>query len=616
MQTPKSRSGASEVPQRTSPVTPRTRQSKMTTGSESDSPSSGRPMIRTAADRSPKVLERKSPRSPASEKKRPSRIPELENQVSKLQEDLRKAKEQLSASESWNTQAQQEADDAKKQLATMAAKLAESQKQLIDLSASEEVRLQELRKISQERDKAWESELEALQQQHSMDSAAFSSAMNEISRLKHQLEMAGESEAVHAKQTEMAQLELQALKQDMFATHSHVEDLKSQVRYCRESEARAKDAVKETLIQLETSNAAMEVLRHEGLKAAGSLTSLSAELEESRSQVSSLEQIITKMKAYQFSATCEISNNSEGGNGLPDTTKEAEQLQTELTSVKAEVEQLKAAFEVAEIKCQEEHIQTMMEIQSVYELVEQIKSETSKRTLLEVELKKANEDIVELKTNLMDKETELQGIVAENEGLSMEIEKYRLRERDNDLEKELEKLKAEAADLKANLLDKETELQSILEENELLKSDIKKRDLEKGQGETEAEAARAAEREALAKLNYASVEADQSTRRLAKITEQLEAAQAANSAMEAELRRLRIQSEQWRKAAEAAAAVLSGSNGKIIGRTGSLDSVEYHQHVGGKLMNSPYSDDLDDDSPKKKNNMLKKIGVLWKKGQK
>ncbi|XP_068669213.1 interactor of constitutive active ROPs 2, chloroplastic-like [Aristolochia californica] len=611
MQTPKSRSGAPEVPQRTSPVTPRTRQSKTTTGSASESPSSGRPVIKTSADRSPKVLERKSPRSPASEKKRPGRIPELENQISKLQEELKKAKDQLSASESWKTRAQ-EGDDLKKQLAAMAAKLEESQKQLIDLAASEEARLQELRKISQERDKAWESELEALQKQHSMDSAAFSSAMNEISRLKHRLVVAGESEAIHAKQAEMAHLELQAMKQDMAATLSLLNDLKSQIRSCEESEAHANHVVKETLTMLETNNAAMAVLRNEGLKAADSLTSISAELEESRSQVSSLEQIISKMKADKLTVICEISSNSEGGNELQDTVKEAEQLKAELTSVKAEVEQLKTALEATEIKYQEECIKTMMEIQSAHELVEQIKSETNKRhSRVEEELKKANEDIVELKANLMDKETELQGIVAENEGLSLEIEKCLLRERENEQDKELKKLQANVADLKANLLDKETELQNIAEENELLKSDIKKQHLD-----TEAEAARAAEREALAKLHYVSEEADKSTRGVVRITEQLEAAQAANSEMEAELRRIRIQSEQWRKAAEAAAAVLSGNNGKIMERTGSLDNVEYHEHVGGKLMNSPYFDDLDDDSPKKKNNMLKKIGVLWKKGQK
>jgi len=58
----------------------------------------------------------------------------------------------------------------------------------------------------------------------------------------------------------------------------------------------------------------------------------------------------------------------------------------------------------------------------------------------------------------------------------------------------------------------------------------------------------------------------------------------------------------------------AGNNGKFMERTGSLDS--NYNPVVGKL-NSPYSEEMEDDLLKKKNvNMLKKIGVLWKKPQK
>jgi hypothetical protein len=106
-------------------------------------------------------------------------------------------------------------------------------------------------------------------------------------------------------------------------------------------------------------------------------------------------------------------------------------------------------------------------------------------------------------------------------------------------------------------------------------------------------------------------EADRSNRKAARVTEQLEAAQAASSEMESELRRLKVQSDQWRKAAEAAAAMLSaGNNGKLTERSVSLDNNNYK-------CSSPYAEDIDDDFQRKKNgNMLKKIGVLWKKPQK
>ena len=64
--------------------------------------------------------------------------------------------------------------------------------------------MQELRKISQDRDRAWESELEAVQKQHSMDSATLASAVNEIQKLKVQLEKAYESEDIQTKHVESA----------------------------------------------------------------------------------------------------------------------------------------------------------------------------------------------------------------------------------------------------------------------------------------------------------------------------------------------------------------------------------------------------------------------------
>lgn len=59
-----SRTGSLEVPQRRSPVTPRTTK---TPGSEPDSISSPNMAKRTPKNRSPKVIERRSPQSPVPE---------------------------------------------------------------------------------------------------------------------------------------------------------------------------------------------------------------------------------------------------------------------------------------------------------------------------------------------------------------------------------------------------------------------------------------------------------------------------------------------------------------------------------------------------------------------
>ncbi|OVA09919.1 Ribosomal protein S12/S23 [Macleaya cordata] len=575
-----SRPGSLEVPQKSSPTTTRTARQLKMTASETDSASSNS-VSRTPKERIPKVIDRRSPRGPATEKKRPSKVTELEPQLTQLQEDLKKAKEQLGLSESRKRNAQQEAEEANKQLITMTAKLEESERQLLELTSSEDGRLQELRKISQERDRAWQSELDALQKQHSADSAALASAMNEVHRLKIQLKMVAESEAPQEKHAETTDTEFESLKLDLAETLSLVENMKAELRDRKESEAQAKMLVGETLMQLETAKTTIDTLRSDSLRAIEAYNSLASELEQSRLQVNALERLVSKLQvdpSDDVGLSQEIDENGETG--------ESNHLKAELSSVKLEVEQLRNALETAKNTYQEEEVQKKMQMQSAYELVEQTKSESAHReSELLGELKKTKADIEDLKANLMDKETELQSLSEENEGLNLKMEKNRSNQRESELEIELKKLKADIADLKANMMDKETELQNLLEENEILKSESEKRG------------------KVIEELSYVKEEVDRSSKRALWVTEQLEAAQVANSEMEVELRRLKVQSDQWRKAAEAATAVLSTEN------NGKFD-FNYHGTFG-----SPYSDEMDDESPKKKN-MLKKIGVLWKKGQK
>ena len=83
---------------------------------------------------------------------------------------------------------------------------------MLELSASKEDRVQELDKLSQDRDRAWESELEAIQKQHAMDDAALGSTMNEVQRLKVQLNMVSESDQIQSNIAESAQVEMDYLR--------------------------------------------------------------------------------------------------------------------------------------------------------------------------------------------------------------------------------------------------------------------------------------------------------------------------------------------------------------------------------------------------------------------
>ncbi|XP_021751582.1 interactor of constitutive active ROPs 2, chloroplastic-like isoform X1 [Chenopodium quinoa] len=630
MQTPKeSRNGSSEMPQRTPPSTKSSQKSSPTTnriarplkvaGSGSGSIASPNSLSKTPKKRSPKVLERGSPRSPMNEKHTPSKLSELEYQLSQLEAEFKKAKDQLILSETLKQRTQQESEETKKQLLVMSARLEESQQQLMELSTCEDSRVQELRKLSQERDRVWQSELEAIQKQHSMDSAALASALNEIQKLKRQLEKVAESEATQSMHAETAHSEIENLRVELSETFSLVESMRKQLNDCKGSEAHALQVAREAQMQLEETMKSAESLRSEGLKAKEAYNSLMSELEQSKGEVTLLENMVRKLKedleTKSQNSSEEIMPKEDG----EDKKGESGELEAEINSLKLEIDQLKSALEASELRYEEEYIQSTLQIRNAYDQVERAKADScAKVAELEEELKKAKGAIEELKSETMTKKTIIKDISENNKELSIKIEEYETSPKKSELEVELKKLNTELQDLKEALLDKETQFQHTTVENEMLKAEIQKRE-ESSQKNNEAaalaEAAKAAERDALVKLGCVTEEADKSSQRATRVAEQLDAAQTANAGLEAELRRLKVQSDQWRKAAEAAANMLSaGSNGKFVDRTISLDSG--YNTLAAK-MDSPLSDDMDDDSPKKKNgNMLKKIGVLWKKGQK
>ncbi|GAB2233694.1 hypothetical protein Droror1_Dr00002923 [Drosera rotundifolia] len=607
MQNSKPRTSSSEAPPKVSPRA--ARPLKLNPPEFSTSPGLGN---RTPKDRSPKVSDRRSPRSPVCERRRPSRVSELESQILQLQEDLKNLKNQLAASESSKKDAQYNVEELKEELQTVASKFDESQKQLSVLFASKEAHDIELQSISEEKDQAWKSQLEAVKKQHLIDSTALASANDEIQKLKLQLDMVAESEDAQGQSMESIDAELHILRQKLAETVSLVEITRNELIGCKESEARAREMAQETLLQLDEAKEIVHALRLDDMKAKEAINSISSELDLSRSHVTSLESLIKKLKSDDTLNPDDDQPAQEGAVVNHDIA-EAEQLEIELKVVKSEVGRLKSALEAAGMRYNEEQARRSGEVRSAGELLEHIKSSSRLREAeLEEELKKAKEDIEELRANLLDKETALQGISEENEGLNMKLEKSVSHvEIDHELEKELRKLKVEIEELKANLMDKETELQNILEENAILKIEAMRRETDRSTENavsSELEASRAAEQEALAKLSQVMEDADKSNRKASRVSEQLEAAEAVNAEMESDLRRLKVQADQWRKAAEAAASMLSaGNNGKLEGNL---------SPIAGRISSS-YLDDYDDDSPKKKNgNVLKKFGVLWKKPQK
>ncbi|XP_047322505.1 interactor of constitutive active ROPs 4-like [Impatiens glandulifera] len=157
----------------------------------------------------------------------------------------------------------------------------------------------------------------------------------------------------------------------------------------------------------------------------------------------------------------------------------------------------------------------------------------------------------------------------------------------------------EITSLKAVIDEKETEMEKSKRKKNVMKNKIDELNSDMGLVRTK-------ETEMSLKVNKLFDELEQSKSAEAELKEKLEKLEAEKNSMEAEMKMMRVQMEQWKKAAEAAAIVLS----------------EEAQNNGNKGIDgeSPADDDMDDDGfsgGKKKGSGIRKFGEMWKKkGQK
>ncbi|XP_076915152.1 interactor of constitutive active ROPs 3-like [Bidens hawaiensis] len=495
--------------------------------------STSQPSARTPRNTSPKVVDHVSPRGPVNEsqKNRLGRIAELETQVTQLEDALRTVKDQLIVSESWKKQAKIDAEESRKELLALSLRLEESQK-LLDQSSSVEAR--------DEHDDG-----SAFEKPNSDDSAALTSALLEIDKLKVKLESTTKSEATKTKQAESAEAEIHILKQNMSETLSLMNNMKNQLEDSKVSESKARALANETLLQLETAKKNMESLTLNS----DAFNATVLELEHSRVRIRLLEEIVNNKKKAD---------------------KESEQ-------------------------------------------------QSSQTLELTAELNKSKEEIEELKANLMDKETELQCVVEENEDLSTKLANLVSGVRENELKEEVNGLKSKLTSL-------ETELHKKCDENENLKLEMHKMNGVMQNSNQEFDILKSK----LTSLDTITREKSDENEKLKldikKMDGVTEGVKTSNYELEEELRKLKLQMSQWRKAAEVATAMLcdenSDNNGRMVGdRTWSMGhySPRKKMNIGSPCnvgIDNDNDDENDDEFLKRKNgNVLKRIGVLWKKPQ-
>ncbi|KAK1325759.1 Interactor of constitutive active ROPs 4 [Acorus calamus] len=187
-------------------------------------------------------------------------------------------------------------------------------------------------------------------------------------------------------------------------------------------------------------------------------------------------------------------------------------------------------------------------------------------------------------------------------------------------EKSAESLKQEEIEkLKDKLEGKERELMFFSMENEILK---------KRTSEAEVNLARSKvmEEEVVLKLTLTHEELRDSRLKAVEALKRVGEVEGAKEALEAEMKRLKVQMEQWKKAANAAAAVLATDGFEVNGRRVSERCGSMDQHIYGDGyvpgydgFGSPLTGDGEDgfDGGKRKGSGIRMFGDLWrKKGQK
>ncbi|XP_073314102.1 interactor of constitutive active ROPs 4-like [Primulina huaijiensis] len=312
-------------------------------------------------------------------------------------------------------------------------------------------------------------------------------------------------------------------------------------------------------------------------------------------------------------------NKKKLGTRIADLESQLGQAQDELKSLKDQLVSAQTTKKVA----QEQLDKKAKKQQNGPESIQiQEKHSTSMKTE-EMDMKNSSvaeigsSDEVENETDVFEvpMETKTQ-VVSKSDDLSSEMPV--VTEPENSTFDELGPKNDEINLLKTKLDEKDKEVDVFRQENQSLKNELNEKSLKMSSDQSRIE-------ELIMKLNELDQELENTKNNAFQINEKLIATEKAKEELENEMKRLRVQTEQWRKAADAAASVLAGGvemNGRRISeRCGSMDN-HYrgtYEPVGvypGYVDSPRPMDDESDDAfegGKRKGSGIRMFGDLWKK---
>lgn len=227
---------------------------------------------------------------------------EMQNQLVQAQEDLKKAKDQLAATEEEKFLVMDELKEMKKVAddANLGLSVALSaQKHAEEGWKAEKIRAQELEQASigmaQKRDQAWQLELEAVQRQHALDVETLSSVEQELIRIGQELSIA-------IKTRDEALKEAVVAKRSAEANHKRVNDLSKELQLMKESINSDSSNLKGEL-DPEEAAPMIELLKHEFNKE----KHMEAQLAERESLIENLKLEVKDAKEAEAQALNQLS---------------------------------------------------------------------------------------------------------------------------------------------------------------------------------------------------------------------------------------------------------------------------------------------------------------------
>ncbi|XP_002520069.2 WEB family protein At5g16730, chloroplastic isoform X1 [Ricinus communis] len=485
----KTKSGLSETPSKASPATPRV--SKLSRGVNKSEPDSPAPTqnSRLSVERSPRTItpkptvDRRSPKVTTPPERPQIRVvkgSELQAQLSGVQEDLKKAREQVALLEKEKAQAIDELKQAQKVADEANEKFQEAlvaQKRAEEDSEIEKFRAVELEQAgieaAQKKEEEWQKELESVRNQHALDVASLLSTTQELQKVKQELAMTTDAKnqalnhaddatkiaEIHADKVEILSSELIRLKAlldsklETEANESHrmVAELTEEIDTLKQELEKA-NGFEDKLIEKEAS---IEQLNVE-LEAAKMAESYARSLvKEWKSRVDELEMQIEEANRLERSASeslCSVMKQLEGNNDLlHDAENEIAALKEKVGLLEMTIARQKGDLEESEHRlsvAKEETCDMVKKVQSLKAELEVVKEEKAQALNNEKLAASSVQSLLEEKNKLI---TELENSREEEEKSKKAMES---------LASALHEVSAEAREAKEKLLSNQVEHES------------------------------------------------------------------------------------------------------------------------------------------------------------